>query len=68
MEYYLAIQKKKRNPAKENYVRKKQILYDFTYMWNLKNKTNEQIQTRETESQIQRTNRRLPEGRRIGHV
>ena len=42
MEYYLAIKKKKRNPAKENYVRKKQILYDFTYMWNLKNKTNEQ--------------------------
>ena len=23
--------------------RKRQILYDFTYMWNLKNKTNEQI-------------------------
>ena len=22
--------------------REKQILYDFTYMWNLKNKTNEQ--------------------------
>ena len=33
----------------------RQILYDITYMWNLKIKTNEFNKT-ETDSQIQRTN------------
>ena len=42
--------------------RKRQIPYDFTHMWNLKNKTNEQT-TKQT--QIQRTNRWL-EGRGVG--
>ena len=53
--------------------RKGQILYVFTYMYNLKSKKKkrrrrieEQIQQRETDSQIQRTNQCLPEGRGMG--
>ena len=55
MEYYSAM-KKEGNPAICNNMdglrgyyakwnksdKERQILYDFTYMWNLKNKTNEQ--------------------------
>ena len=43
--------------------RERQIPYDFTYMWNLK-KVNEYNKT-ETDSQIQRTNQWLPEGRKV---
>ena len=55
MEYYSAIKKNEILPFVHNmdgprgyYAkwnksdRERQILYDFTYMWNLKNKTNEQ--------------------------
>ena len=31
-------------------VRQRQILYDITYMWNLKNNTNESIHKTETDS------------------
>ena len=34
----------------------RQILYDITYSWNLKNKTNHEYNKKETDSQIQRTN------------
>ena len=44
--------------------RERQILYFFTYMWNLKIKTNKQNK-KNTDSQIQRTNRWLPEGRGV---
>ena len=43
----------------------RQILYDITYMWNLKIKTNEFNKT-ETDSQIQRTNQQLAVGRGKG--
>ena len=36
------------------------IFYEFTYMWNIKNKTNEQSTI--TKQSIDRTNRGLPEG------
>ena len=42
--------------------RERQILYDLTYMWTPKNKTNKQNKMK-TDSQIQRTNEWLPEGR-----
>ena len=45
--------------------RKRQILYDFTYTLNLKNKMNKNNK-RETELQIQRMNRRLSEWRGVG--
>ena len=32
-------------------VRQRQILYDITYMWSLKNNTNESIYKTETDSQ-----------------
>ena len=35
--------------------RERQISYDITYMWNLKNNTNELIYKTETDSQIQVT-------------
>ena len=35
--------------------RERQILDDITYMWNLKNKTNECVGKTETDSQIQKT-------------
>ena len=44
-------------------VREKQILHDITYMWNLKNRTNELTYKIDTESQTQKTNIRLPQGR-----
>ena len=45
--------------------REKQIPYAFTYMWNLKNKTNEQIKQNKSRL-ILRTNGWLPERRRCG--
>ena len=36
--------------------RKRQILHGITYMWNLKNNTNEWIYRTETDSQAQKTN------------
>ena len=43
--------------------RERQILYDITYMWNLKNNTNESIYKIETDSQTQKTKLRLPKGK-----
>ena len=37
--------------------------HDITYMWNLKNDTNELIYRIETDSQTQKTNLRLPKGK-----
>ena len=53
MEYYSAIKKNEILPFATTWMdlesimlseidRERHILYDFTYMWNLKNKTNEQ--------------------------
>ena len=39
-----------------NKLRERQILYCITYMWNLKNNTNESIYKTETDSQTQKTN------------
>ena len=59
MEYYSAI-KKNEMPFAATWMeleiiilsevksdRERQILYDFTYMWNLKNKTNEKIKQKQ---------------------
>ena len=46
-------------------IRQRQIPYDFTCMWNLKTKPNK---TKQTELQIQRTNRYLPEKKELGEV
>ena len=35
------------NSVRERQVRERQIPYDFTHMWNLRNKTNEQRKKRE---------------------
>ena len=35
----------------------------MTYMWNLKNNTNDLIYTTETDSQTQKTNLHLPKGK-----
>ena len=43
--------------------RERQILYDITYMWNLKNNTNESIYKIETDSQTLKTNLWLPKGK-----
>jgi len=45
-------------------IRKRQIPYDITYMWNLKGDRNEPIY--ETDSQTQRTGL-WPKGRRLGN-
>ena len=42
----------------------RQIQYDFTYIWNLKNNINQT----EADWQIQRTNWWLPNGREIGEL
>ena len=44
-------------------VSQRQISCDITYMWNLKNSTNELIYKAETESQTQKTNLWLPTGK-----
>ena len=43
--------------------RERQIPYDITYKWNLKNDINEPIYKTETDSQMERTNLRLPKGK-----
>ena len=43
--------------------RERQISYDITHMWNLKNDTNELIYETETDSQIQKTNLWLSKGK-----
>ena len=37
-------------------IRERKILYDVTYMWNLKNNTTDSIQKLETDSDIKKTN------------
>ena len=44
----------------------REILYDITYMWNLKNDTNESIYKTEKDSQRQKTKLRLPNGKGVG--
>ena len=44
--------------------RDRQILYDITYMWNLKNDTSESIYKRD--SQTQKTNLLVTKGERAG--
>ena len=66
MEYYSAIKKNEiltyadigsMNRLREYYAqwnksdREQQMLYDFTYMWNIKNETTESIYKKETDSQ-----------------
>ena len=45
--------------------RQRQILYDITYMWNLKQDTNALIYETETDSQTQRTDAQLPRRREV---
>ena len=47
-------------------VRQRQISYDITFMWNLKNDINELIYKTETDSQTQKTNLWLPKGKGQG--
>ena len=42
--------------------------YDITYMWNLKNNTNELIYKTEIDSQTQKTNLQLPKGKGGGGI
>ena len=42
---------------------KRQVSYDITYMWNLKNNTNELVCKTETYSQTKKTNIWLPKGK-----
>ena len=61
MEYYSAIERNEILPFAATWmdlgiiilseVSQRQILYDITYMWNLKNNTNELIYKAETDSQ-----------------
>ena len=44
-------------------VRKRQISYDITYVWNLEYDTNELIYKTETDSQTQKTNLWSPKGK-----
>ena len=44
--------------------RERQILYDISYMWNLKYDTDELIYETETDSWTQKTDLWLPRGRR----
>ena len=46
--------------------RERQILYDITYMCNLKKDTNELIYRREANSQTSKTNLWLPKGKEVG--
>ena len=46
--------------------RERQISYDFTHMWKIKTKQMNKHNETEAESQIQRINRWLPEGRGLG--
>ena len=46
--------------------RERQISHEVTYMWNLKDDTNEPIYKTETDSQTQRTDLWLPKRRERG--
>ena len=48
--------------------RNRQILYDITYVWNLKNNTNESVYKTETEWQAEKTNLWLPKGKGEGGI
>ena len=71
LEYYSAIKKNGIMPFATTWVnlesiilceiRERQIQFDFTCMWNLKSKTNEQNKMK-THSWVRRTNKCLPEG------
>ena len=82
MEYYSAVKKncdlsifnemggdRDFNAEQNKSVRERQISYDFTLTWNLRNKISkgkrerERETNEETDSSLQRTNRWLPEGR-----
>ena len=66
MEYYSAIEDNEIMPFAATWVylkliilselSQRQISYDITYMWNLKNDTNELIYKTEIDSQTQKTN------------
>ena len=76
MEYYSAIKKNERMQFVATWMdlemiilsevsqkKKRQISYGITYMWNLKYDTNELIYKTETDSQTQRTDLLLPQGK-----
>ena len=75
MDYYPAINKSEILPFATTWVevegmmlrksyRERQILYDISYMWNLKYDTDELIYETETDSWTQKTDLWLPRGRR----
>ena len=77
MEYYSAIKKNKillfaeirmdlENIILSELNQKEKGKYYITYMWNLKNNTNESIFKTETDSQIQKANQWLPVSRGKG--
>ena len=77
MEYYPAIKKNEilpfvaiwmdlANITPRRICQSQQILYDTTYMWNLKHNINDYICKTETDSQIQKINQQLPKGRGKG--
>ena len=47
--------------------RESQMLYDFTYVWNLKSKSKQNKQTKRKQMQIQRIDWWLPEGIKVKH-
>ena len=73
MEYYSAIKKNEILPFDTtwmdlkgimlNEITQRKIPYNFTYMWNLTSKQMKKYNKIETEPQIQRTNKLLPEGK-----
>ena len=79
MEYYSAITKNEIMPFAATWLNleitilnevsqigERQILYDITYIWNLKYNTNEHTYETETHSQTYRTYWSLPRGRETG--
>ena len=70
MEYYSSIEKNEILPfaatqtdleiIRPSEVSQRKKLYNITYMWNLKNNTNDLICKTETDSQTLKTNLRLP--------
>ena len=81
MEYYLDKKKKKNEilpfvitwidpegvRLNEINQRESQMLYDFTYVWNLKSKSKQNKQTKQKQMQIQRIDWWLPEGIKVKH-
>ena len=66
-EYYSTIKMKRMRPFEGTWMELEMIIlhevsqtekdkYDITYMWNLKNNTNESIQKIQTDLQLQKTN------------